>query len=104
MLWRFDQLTQPRWSRTALHDALRAECVLLAMDREEACDGTVEGWLQSLRDKAGDTPLSLIVAVRNEEVWHLSLAGYLQPAASTSISVPPREVIGSIATKRPAAA
>lgn len=104
MLWRFDQLTQPRWGQTALHDALRAECVLLAMDREEACDGTVEGWLQSLREKAGDTPLSLIVAVRDEEVWHLSLAGYLPSAAAASVATPPSEVIGSIATKPPAAA
>lgn len=104
MLWRFDQLTEPRWSQTALHDALRAECVLLALDREDACKETVESWLKSLRAKAGDTALSLIVAVRNEELWHLSLTGHPQPATAAAASTPPAEVIGSIVTKRPAAA
>src|ERR1044072_3781470 len=31
MLWRFDQLNRTSWRETALHDALRAHVIVLAM-------------------------------------------------------------------------
>lgn len=103
MLWRFSQLANPRWSDVATHDALCAECVLLAMDSLESCDAQMDHWLASLRARSAGSTLSAIVAVRDEELLNLSLTG--SPGASTPAAVTPAtEVIGSIAARRPAVA
>lgn len=101
MLWSFRQLAELRWSEAALHDALRAECLLLAMDRAEACDASVERWLSGLQSRAEGETLSAIVAIRDEELWNLSVTGSLRSSLPFAVIAPAAEVLGSVAARRP---
>lgn len=87
-----------------MHDALRAECVLLAMDREEAFDAQLESWVDALRGRAGGATLSLTVAIRGAEMWALTLVEQPKPTATLVAAVSAVEVLGSVAMRRPAVA
>lgn len=100
MLWRFEQLLEPRWREVAAHDALRAECVLLAIDRAEALDVQLERWIDALRDRAGSATLSLIVSVHNEDMWAMTMTGPEKSAALVGVSPSPLEVTGSVVARR----
>lgn len=104
MLWPFRQLAEPRWSDMAARDALHADCVLLAMDHSQTCESQVERWLAHLRAHAASAMLSIVVAMRDEELWNLSVAGNPPSSAITVGPMPAAEVLGSVAARRPVVA
>src|SRR3954468_22791872 len=48
MLWRFDQLDDPRWRDMALRDAGRATTLALAMNKSSTLTTSAEAWLSAL--------------------------------------------------------
>lgn len=91
---------EPRWREVSVHDALRAECVLLAMDHADAFNVQLERWVDALRDRAGDATLSLIVSVRNEEMWAMTLTAHAKRAEAVVGSMAPLAVTGSVVARR----
>lgn len=91
---------EPLWREVAVHDALRAECVLLAMDHADAFNVQLERWVDALRDRAGDASLSLIVSVHNEDMWTMTMAGPAKSAAPVGVSPSALEVTGSVVARR----
>ena len=73
MLWRFDQLEQPRWREMALHDAQRAHAIVLAMGNASTLDAGAEEWLAALAQRAAGSPIHCLVLMRDGEPWTISL-------------------------------
>jgi hypothetical protein len=72
MLWRFDQLGRAPWREMALHDALRAHAIVLAMGRLAALDSTTDEWLAALTNLTGGAPITCTTFM-GEEAWTISL-------------------------------
>jgi hypothetical protein len=73
MLWRCDQLGQARWREMALHDALRAHAIVLAMGDAPTLDSGTEEWLTMLANRRAGAPTSCLVLMSDGEAWTVSL-------------------------------
>ena len=82
MLWRFNQLEDPRWRETALADACRAGTLVLAMSNASALDGTTDAWLAALARRQRGTSITALALVGEEEAWTISLQQTAAPVAA----------------------
>ncbi len=104
MLWRFNQLDDPRWQELALRDATRSHLVVLAMSEANACCARTDAWLRTLISHLpGGLQISVLVVIGGTETWSMTLKAPEQPIAA-AIPLPsaaPREVFGSVASASP---
>lgn len=90
MLWRFDQLGRAPWRETALHDALRAHAIVLAMGSRPALDSTTDEWLAALTNVSSGAPITCTTFM-GDEAWTISLqrrevrAAAAAPMASAAV-------------------
>lgn len=98
MLWRFNQLDDPRWRDVALRDATRARAVVLAISDESALCPRTQTWLSSLLAQLRGSSVTVLALVGESEAWTITLS---QPAAQRS--TPPvehaKEVFATVAPK-----
>ena len=73
MLWRFDQLDDPRWREMALADAARAATVVLALGNSPTVGPSGEAWLTSLAARQRGAKLTALAFIGDEEAWTISL-------------------------------
>jgi hypothetical protein len=73
MFWRFDQLGQPRWREMALHDAIRADTMVLAMGGAPSLDPTTDAWLAALVDRRAGAPITCLALMGEHDAWTISL-------------------------------
>lgn len=72
MLWRFDQLDQPRWREMALRDAARANTLVLAMTANATLSSGTDAWLTALTARQRGAVISAL-ALMGDEAWTISL-------------------------------
>ena len=72
MLWRFDQLDQPRWRRMALREAARAVTIVLTMSTRASLSNGTEAWLTALTAQQRGATISALLLV-GDESWTISL-------------------------------
>jgi hypothetical protein len=72
MLWRCDQLDEPRWRDVALADAIRADVIVLALSENAPLDAHAEAWLTSLAARHGGANVC-VMALFGEEFWTIGL-------------------------------
>jgi hypothetical protein len=80
MLWRFDQLDQPKWREPALVDASRAAVVAIALSDESELNSAAASWLSALASRPPRRSITL-VAILQDEVWTVSLESVMSKAA-----------------------
>jgi hypothetical protein len=85
MFWRFDQLGQPRWREMALHDAIRAHTMVLAMGGAPSLDPRTDEWLAALVDRRAGAPITCLALMGEHDAWTISLQR-ADAAASAAIS------------------
>lgn len=73
MLWRFDQLAQPKWHDMAIADANRAHLLVLALGEHGTLTPPVEQWLAALATRAGGAAVNTLVWFGVEDAWTVSL-------------------------------
>jgi hypothetical protein len=98
MLWRFDQLNRASWRETALHDALRAHAIVLAMGSLPALNPATDAWLAALTTLSRGAPITCTTFM-GDEAWTISLqrsegrkpvgpaVEMMPPAAVTAVAV-----------------
>ena len=84
MLWRFDQLDDPRWREMALADAARAATLVLALGSSATVGPGGEAWLTSLAARQRGAKLTALAFIGDDEAWTISLQH--TAAASTGAS------------------
>lgn len=108
LLWRFDQLDDPRWRETALRDAANATALVLAMsDEADFCPRT-EAWMTALLNRMRGSNVTVLALIGERDAWTITLA---QPASTlarqhagdTTAPTAPVEVFASATPKRMAA-
>ena len=72
MLWRFDQLDQPRWREMALHDASRSAAIIVVLSEEMPLHAAAEAWLTRLAEEHRESRIE-VQAVFRDEFWSISL-------------------------------
>jgi hypothetical protein len=72
MLWRFDQLDQPRWREMALREASRAVTIVLAIGASSTLTPGVEAWLTALTRQQSGRAISAVVLL-GDEAWTICL-------------------------------
>jgi hypothetical protein len=72
MLWRFDQLNEPRWREMALHDAANAAAIVFALSDATPFHAGAEAWLTTLTTRHRGSPID-VIALMYEEPWTISL-------------------------------
>jgi hypothetical protein len=72
MLWRFDQLDQPRWREMALREAGRATTLVLAMNANATLSPGTDAWLTALTAQHRGAVISAL-ALFGDEAWTISL-------------------------------
>ena len=103
MLWRFNQLDDPRWRDVALADAARAKAVVLAMSHESAFCARTQSWMTTLLGQLHGRSLTVLALIGEQEAWTVTLA---QPRAEEkserNVSQQPdaTEVFASVVPKR----
>lgn len=105
MLWRVDQLDDPRWRELALRDASRAEMVVLALLDEAALCAKTEAWLETLRLTMKGQELHVLALVGTDEAWSITLAApqaeraRLEPKSASveALLVPPPKCLAACA-------
>lgn len=103
MLWRFDQLDDPKWREMALRDAGRASALVLAMTDEAAFCPRTEAWVNALLGRSRGTSLTVLALVGGRDAWTITLAQPAGAARETPRTAPPlgaTEVFASLAPKR----
>lgn len=80
MLWRFDQLDQPRWREMALREAGRAAGLVLAMNASAVLSPGTDAWLTALTAQQRGTVINALTLL-GDEAWTISLQ---QTAATAS--------------------
>jgi hypothetical protein len=95
MLWRFDQLDDPRWRETALRDACRASAVVLAMSDESGLNSQAESWLSALAAGQRGVRMNALIFVGNDEPWSITLQ-QSRPAAAAK-AAPDLRVVPDLA-------
>jgi len=78
MLWRFDQLANPRWRARALADAARADVIVLASTAAIGLTPAVENWMQALLAQQLGRRTTIVALLGTDEAWTISID---QPAA-----------------------
>jgi hypothetical protein len=73
MFWRFDQLGHPRWREMALHDAIRAHTMVLAMGGAPSLDRATDEWLTALVDRRAGVPINCLALMGEHDAWTISL-------------------------------
>lgn len=73
LFWRFDQLGRPRWREMALHDAMRAHTMVLAMGGAPSLDPTTDEWLNALVDRRAGAPITCLALMGEHDAWTISL-------------------------------
>ena len=73
LLWRFDQLDQPRWREMALVDATQASAIVIALSDEMPLNASADAWLANLANRQKGAGIH-VTALLNEEFWSISLA------------------------------
>lgn len=68
-LWRFDQLSQPRWRDVALRDAGTAGIVVVASSEPGMLPADTEGWLARLLAQKHARSTTVVIVLGNREVW-----------------------------------
>ncbi len=85
MLWRSDQLDDPRWREMALRDAARADVLVLAFASTASLDVETEAWLAQLARRMRGTELTALAFTGEGESWTISLRAEIhRPAAIAS--------------------
>lgn len=100
MLWRCDQLDDPRWREMALRDAARADLLVLAFPDSAPLAVETEAWLTRLARCMRGTELTALVFTGDDEGWTISLRAELpramavadRPAAAITPSQPEKIV------------
>lgn len=102
MLWRFDQLDDPRWRDLSLRDAESTRTLVLAMRDETAVCARTQAWLAALLQRIRGTSIDVWTLIGETEGWTVTLSPpTASPAQASAIpAAPPREVFASVAAKR----
>jgi hypothetical protein len=74
MLWRIDQLAEPRWREMTLRDAALAGCILVAFRQDDPLPEALDRWLSALLAHLRGVPLSVFWPGHGGEPWALTLA------------------------------
>ncbi len=72
MLWRFDQLSEPRWREMALRDACRARTVAFALRGERDLERAPEMWFQGVLERIRGSSLNVLALIGTDQFWTLS--------------------------------
>jgi hypothetical protein len=104
MLWRFNQLDDPRWRDVALRDAARAHTLVLAMSDEAAFCPRTQTWMTTLLSRLRGSSLTVLALIGHEEAWTITLAqprheAAAAPQAQAEFTSPAAEVFASVAPK-----
>ena len=104
MLWRFDQLDQPRWRQMALRDASRAVAIVLAMGTAPSLNAGTDAWLTALTAQQHGAVISAL-ALLGDDAWTISLqqTATARPARIDAISSPPAANVDPIELRRESA-
>jgi hypothetical protein len=86
MLWRFDQLDQPRWREMALREAARAVTIVLAMNATATLSAGTDAWLTALTAQQRGATISALALIGGE-AWTISLQ---HTATKAAIALHPR--------------
>ena len=81
MLWRFDQLTAPKWHERALVDACAAAIVIFTSTPAAPFSAKLEGWVSELLARKRGRSTTLVALLGPEEAWTVTIE---QPAAVAS--------------------
>ena len=73
MLWRFDQLGDPRWQKMATPDLARAATLVIALKKDSGPGPELEAWLTLIAKRARGRTVSAMVMIDGEEAWTVSL-------------------------------
>lgn len=94
MLWRFNQLDDPRWRDLSLHDAQSTRTLILAMRDESALCARTQAWLAALLQRLHGTSIDVWTLIGETDGWTVTLS------PPTAAPAPAREVFASVASKR----
>ncbi len=72
MLWRFDQLGEPRWREMSLRDACRARTVAFAVADELYLERAPEMWLRAVLERMRGSSLNVLALIGVAEIWTLN--------------------------------
>lgn len=86
MLWRFDQLGDPRWQKMATPDLARASTLVIALKKDSGPGPELEAWLSLIAKRAQGRTVSAMVMIDGEDAWTVSLQHIVrkEPARSAS--------------------
>src|SRR4051794_601249 len=94
MLWRFDQLGPARWREMALHDALRAHAIVLAMGNSPSLHSATDEWLTALVNRRAGAPINCVAFMGEEDAWTICLqrSDGREPAMMPSVAASTRRI------------
>jgi hypothetical protein len=80
MLWRFNQLTDPKWLDLAIADAAQASVVVLASTSAKTLTPDLESWIGSFLAHKRGTRTTLVALFGSEDAWTISIEESLAAA------------------------
>ncbi len=83
MLWRFDQLGDPRWQKMATPDLARASTLVIALKKDSGPGPELEAWLTLITKRARGRTVSAMVMIDGEDAWTVSLQHIVPKTTST---------------------
>ena len=87
MLWRFDQLADPRRCATAVHDAAKAEIIIVAISAATGVPDTIDSCLTRIVNQRSQAATTVIVAA-NDDVWTIAVERTAPVAAAGPVPFP----------------
>jgi hypothetical protein len=87
MLWRFDQLGDPRWQKMATPDLARAATLVIALKKDSGPGPELEAWLTLIARRARGRTVSAMVMIDGEDAWTVSLQ-HIVPREAKPASTP----------------
>jgi hypothetical protein len=73
MLWRFDQLTVPKWRETALGDAMTANVVVLATSDPGNLPPEMEQWVNTFFARRRGVCTTIVALLGDHDAWTISI-------------------------------
>ncbi len=74
LLWRFGQLSSPRWRDLALSAAMQAHAVVLACTSPRS-EPELESWVNSLLSASRGLPITVVAVFGESDAWTITLEG-----------------------------
>jgi hypothetical protein len=98
LLWRLDQLDDPRWRESSLVDATNADVIVFAGRGVMAFSSEANRWLESVMARKKNRPLELLALSPDGDPWSITLE---QEAGTARVNPILDEIHGSLADSLP---